>query len=75
MSRLGDNIKRRGWKKADAQAAGQEVRPGGERDTRCGSRNAHTVDVQARVIAKVLGLGDVNSASAFGMELDASARP
>lgn len=73
MSRLGDNIKKaRLEKKMTAKQLGKKcgLAENVILDVEAGTRILS--DVQVRVILKVLGLGDMEATSAFGMELDAS---
>ena len=73
MSRLGDNIKKaRLEKKMTAKQLGKKcgLAESVILDVEAGTRILS--DVQARTISKVLGLGDMEDTSAFGMELDAA---
>ena len=73
MSRLGDNIKKaRLEKKMTAKQLGKKcgLAESVILDVEAGTRILS--DVQARTISKVLGLGDMDATSAFGMELDAA---
>lgn len=73
MSRLGDNIKKaRLEKKMTAKQLGKKcgLAESVILDVEAGTRILS--DVQARTISKVLGLGDMEATSAFGMELDAA---
>ena len=73
MSRLGDNIKKaRMEKKMTAKQLGKKcgLAESVILDVEAGTRILS--DVQARTISKVLGLGDMEATSAFGMELDAA---
>ena len=73
MSRLGDNIKKaRLEKKMTAKQLGKKcgLAESVILDVEAGTRILS--DVQARTISKVLGLGDMEATSAFGMELDAT---
>ena len=73
MSRLGDSIKKaRLEKKMTAKQLGKKcgLAESVILDVEAGTRILS--DVQARVISKALGLGDVEATSAFGMEIDAS---
>ena len=73
MSRLGDNIKKaRLEKKMTAKQLGKKcgLAESVILDVEAGTRILS--DVQVRTISKVLGLGDMEATSAFGMELDAA---
>ncbi|MGN1070831.1 MAG: S24 family peptidase [Candidatus Fimadaptatus sp.] len=73
MSRLGDNIKKaRLEKKMTPKQLGKKcgLSESVILDVEAGTRILS--DVQARTISKVLGISDMESTSAFGMELDAA---
>lgn len=74
MSRLGDNIKKaRLEKKLTAKQLGKKcgLSESVIMDVESGTRILS--DIQAHTISKILGLGDPDATSGFGMELDASA--